>query len=162
MFQRSLNSTGDITDSVLLLVALLCFPILYLSLELGVWHQHVLRQMLSAERIIWRGENVSLDILPLTYVARRQPHWIWHELPHNGALELWRVVFPLLLLSQLLDHDLVCSVPQGLESRREQLAGESKDSSSHLSTSMLVLPSAFSILTAVSRNVSSLKDRWKV
>ena len=31
----------------------------------------------------------------------------------------------------------------------------------YLSTSMLVLPRVFSILAAVSRNVSSLKDRWK-
>lgn len=46
-------------------LSLLLFPVLDLRLELRVRLQHVLRQRLPAERVIGRGQDVSLDVLPL-------------------------------------------------------------------------------------------------
>ena len=74
--------------------------------------------MLPAERIVGSGEDVSLDILPLADVAGGQLDGVLHQFSHDGALELARVVLPLLLLSEFLDDNLVCSVSQLFEPAR--------------------------------------------
>ena len=56
-------------------LSLLLFPVLDLLFELRVLLQHVLRQGLSAERVIGSGQNVPLNVLSLTpEIVNNQAH----------------------------------------------------------------------------------------
>ena len=71
--------------------------------------------MLPAERVVRGGEDVSFDVLPLADIAGGQLDGVLHQFSHDGALELTRVVLPLLLLFEFLDDNLVGSVSQAPE-----------------------------------------------
>ena len=51
--------------SLLVFLSLFLFPVLNLLFQLRVLLQHVLCQGLSAERVIRRGQDVSLNVFPL-------------------------------------------------------------------------------------------------
>ena len=115
-------------------LSLLLFPVLDLPLKIQIILQHVLRQRLSAERVIRRGQDVSLNVLPLTPeryspimiklsvevlvlspVAAGELDRMLHQLAHDGAAELVRELVPLLLLLHPLYHNLVCSLTKILK-----------------------------------------------
>ena len=115
-------------------LSLLLFPVLDLPLKIQIILQHVLRQRLSAERVIWRGQDVSLNVLPLaperysqimiklrvkvlavSPVAAGELDRVLHQLAHNGAAELVGELVPLLLLLHPLYHNLVCSLTKILK-----------------------------------------------
>ena len=115
-------------------LSLLLFPVLDLPLKIQIILQHVLRQRLSAERVIRRGQDVSLNVLPLTPeryspimiklsvevlvlspVAAGELDRVLHQLAHNGAAELVGELVPLLLLLHPLYHNLVCSLTKILK-----------------------------------------------
>ena len=115
-------------------LSLFLFPVLDLPLQLQIILQHVLRQRLSAERVIRRGQDVSLNVLPLTPeryspimiklsvevlvlspVAAGELDRMLHQLAHDGAAELVRELVPLLLLLHPLYHNLVCSLTKILK-----------------------------------------------
>ena len=51
--------------SLLVFLSLFLFPVLNLLFQLRVLLQHVLCKRLSAERVIRRGQDVSLNVFPL-------------------------------------------------------------------------------------------------
>ena len=115
-------------------LSLLLFPVLDLPLQLHIILQHILRQRLSAKRVIRRGQDVSLNVLPLapekryclriklgvevlavSPVAAGELDRVLHQFAHDGATELVRELIPLLLLLHPLYHNLVCSLAKILK-----------------------------------------------
>ena len=62
----TLDADTALRRSLLVFLSLFLFPILDLQFQLRVLLQHVLCQGLSAKRVIRRGQDVSLNVLPLT------------------------------------------------------------------------------------------------
>ena len=115
-------------------LSLLLFPVLDLPLKIQIILQHVLRQWLSAERVIRCGQDVSLNVLPLapekyspimiklsvevlvlSPVAAGELDRMLHQLAHDGAAELVRELVPLLLLLHPFYHNLIGSLPKILK-----------------------------------------------
>ena len=100
----TLDADTALRRSLLVFLSLFLFPVLDLLFQLRILLQHVLCQGLSAKRVIRRGQDVSLNVLPLTpgklwSSSGRGPRFLspvaaWeldrvlHQLAHDGAAEL--------------------------------------------------------------------------